>query len=108
MSDIYDFYDRLLSIKEEDLEPVIIKIINEEVTKIKESSTNLDGLCRVIGINIYENMKRKNINAVCLDLKELINIDHLILLVKYHFQGENITILVDPTFSQFVKKIIWN
>lgn len=104
MSDIYDFYDRLLSIKEEDLEPVIIKIINEEVTKIKESSTNLDGLCRVIGINIYENMKRKNINAVCLDLKELINIDHLILLVKYHFQGENITILVDPTFSQFVKK----
>ena len=27
MSDIYDFYDRLLSIKEEDLEPVIIKIM---------------------------------------------------------------------------------
>lgn len=104
MSNIYDFYSKILNIKDENIENVVSEKIIAELDNIKEINSDISGFCRVIGINLYDSLKKDNINVIKVDLNDLIKVDHLILLVKYYYNNEDVTLLIDPTFSQFVPK----
>lgn len=104
MSNLYDFYNKILNIKDENIENNIAEKIITELNNIKIINADTEGFCRVVGTNLFDSLKKENINVIKLDLNDLIGVDHLVLLVKYCHNNEDITLLIDPTFSQFVQK----
>lgn len=100
-----DFYQKILNIENREIEEIVKSIVLFEKNKVLEKSDFLDGYCKYLCHQIKEELKKENIYAIDLDLSELISIDHMALLIQYKFNNEMKTILIDPTFIQFVESL---
>lgn len=100
-----DFYQKILNIESKEIEEIVKNIVQFEKNKVLEKSDFLDGYCKYLSMQIKERLKAENIHAIDLNLSELTSIDHMALLVRYKFNNEMKTILIDPTFIQFVESL---
>ena len=98
------FCNNILNIRNIDASSQIKKIVIEEKEKILNMNSNLSGYCKYIASIIEERLKEINVRTYWLDLNELINIDHVVLIVEYKYNNQIKRILIDPTYIQFVKK----
>lgn len=104
MEELQKFYQTILNIRQKDMYKKIKQITLEERNAIEEYTNDLTGYCKYISLKIYERLKKENITTYLIDLKELININHVILISEYMSNNELKRILIDPTFKQFTKK----
>lgn len=105
------FYYNLLNIGKEKQDSnsfykTISKIIEEEITPIRQNNSNLEGLCKYVSNNINLRLKELNFDSKIVNLKEEFGLyDHEFILTSYVDLNDEINyILIDPTYSQFVKK----
>src|SRR5574344_1087525 len=52
---------------------------------------------------IKNKLKEKNIYTYLVDLEELIYVDHVVLIAEYKEDNQLKKLLIDPTFSQFIR-----
>ena len=100
--DLYSFYNSILNIGNTSKE-VIIKIVLEEKKKLEDKTSNLDGFCKYIANQIDVRLKELNIKTYKIDLKNIVDVDHVVLIAEYKVNDQIKRLLIDPTFSQFQK-----
>ena len=103
--DLDSFYNSILNIGNKDKYNDIVKIVKKEKTKLLESAASLDGFCKYLANQIEYEIKT-NLSGVwvsSIDLNELVQVDHVVLLAEYRNNNEMKRLLIDPTFSQFTK-----
>lgn len=103
MEDIYSFYHSILNIKNEDQKEKIKNIVKREKEKLLSKVKSLDGFCIYIASQIQDQLSKNGITTYYVDLNELVQVDHVVLISEYLYQGKIKRILIDPTFIQFVK-----
>lgn len=103
MEDIYSFYRSILNIKNEDQKEKIKNIVKNEKEKLLSKVESLDGFCIYIASQIQNQLNKNGITTYYVDLNELVQVDHVVLISEYLYQGKTKRILIDPTFTQFVK-----
>ena len=104
MNEYIDFCNSILNIRNIDASEKIKNIIKEEKSKLSNINVDLSGYCKYIASILEDRLKEINIKTYWLDLNELINIDHVILIAEYKHNNQLKRNLIDPTFNQFVKK----
>lgn len=102
MSDLNDFYSKILNIRTKDVEKIVDQIVAEEKEILFSQVQDTEGFCIYLSQNIMQRLKNENINVVELDLNDFDLIDHHALLVQFRQSYETNNILIDPTYSQFV------
>ena len=100
--DLYSFYNSILNIGNTSKE-VITKIVLEEKKKLEDKTSNLDGFCKYIANQIDVRLKELNIKTYKIDLKNIVDVDHVVLIAEYKVNDQIKRLLIDPTFSQFQK-----
>ena len=104
MNDLQKFYQSILNIRQQEKALETIKsIVQEERNLIYKSTTDLTGYCKYIATQISTRLKEKNIKTYQIDLKDIVSIDHTILIAEYKENDTLKRILIDPTYSQFTK-----
>ena len=106
MVDINSFYNSILNIDTRDKTKDIKSIVLEERRKLTDQVEELDGFCKYIANQIkYQiSVKLSGVNVYYLNLEELVGVDHVALLAEYMNNDNLVRLLIDPTFSQFVRK----
>lgn len=106
MNDLNMFYNTILNINDKDYEEEIRKIVLEERTDLLTRVKKLDGYCKYLANQIEYRIKEEigGIHIYRIDLRDFNLIDHTILIAEYMFNKEMKKLLIDPSFSQFVKK----
>lgn len=107
MTNITDFYDSILNIrmfKEQETEKLIKEIVKEEKQNLQEISSELDGFCKYLASQIQESLEQHQIKSYWIDLKDIVNIDHVVLIAQYKTENGQKSDLIDPSFTQFVKQ----
>ncbi len=106
MVDINSFYNSILNIDTRDKTKDIKNIVLEERRKLTDQVEELDGFCKYIANQIkYQiSVKLSGVNVYYLNLEELVGVDHVALLAEYMNNDNLVRLLIDPTFSQFVRK----
>lgn len=105
MNDLYNFYNSILNISGKDRKEDILKIVLEERNKLLGSTQTLEGFCKYLASQIEYRIKKEvgGVHTYKIDLKELVNIEHTILVVEYMFNSNLVRLLIDPTFLQFTR-----
>jgi len=104
LSDLQKFYQSILNIRQQESAFDTIKsIVQEERNLIYKSTTDLTGYCKYIATQISTRLKERNIKTYQIDLKDIVSIDHTILIAEYLENNNLKRILIDPTYSQFTK-----
>ena len=104
MDNYNDFCSKILNIRNIDMKEKIKKIVKEERINLNSKTNDLSGYCKYIASIIEERLKENNIKNYWIDLNELINIDHVILIAEYKYDDQIKRFLIDPTYSQFTRK----
>lgn len=106
MDDLKDFYNSILHINRKDFENEIKKIVKEETEDLISKSNELDGFCRYLAnqIECRINEEIGGVDIHTIDLKDFGLVDHTILIIEYMTNSKMKRLLVDPSFTQFVKK----
>lgn len=106
MGDLYSFYNSILNISGKDIREDILKIVLEERKKLSDSTNMLDGFCKYLASQIEYRIKKEvdGIHTYKIDLKELVNVDHTILVAEYMVNSKLVRLLIDPSFLQFTRK----
>lgn len=108
--DLEKFYYRILNIKDSTLEEKEIKsiiktVIEEELSKVENYTETLEGLCKVVSSNILASLEEKGIEASLFNTQDLLGIkEHIAIIASYLYKDKLKYILIDPTYSQFLKK----
>ena len=102
MTNINDFYNSILNIRDMDYSQLIENITIEEKNKLLEKVSDLTGFCKYLASQINIRLKQNNIKTYLIDLNN-IEVDHVFLIAEYKFKNEIKRILIDPTYIQFVK-----
>lgn len=106
MKELEKFYQSILNIGNKDHMTEIKRIVIEERALLNDKGLELDGLCKYIANQIECRIKEEipgvHINKI--DLRDFNLVDHTILIVEYKKDSEMCRLLVDPTFTQFVRK----
>ena len=103
--DLESFYNSILNIGNKDKYNDIVKIVKEKKARLLENTDSLDGFCKYLANQIEYEIKT-NLSGVwvnSIDLNELVQVDHVVLLAEYHNNDDMKRLLIDPTFSQFTK-----
>ncbi len=104
MDDLTSFYYSILNIRNHERIGLIHEIVNKQRRELKELVDDVEGFCKYIASAIYEELKNNNITVYRIDLKSIVNVDHVVLIAEYR-EGDAIKrVLIDPTFEQFNKK----
>lgn len=104
MDNYNNFCRNILNIRNIDMKEKIKKIVQEEREHLINKNNDLSGYCKYIASIIEERLKENNIRNYWIDLNELINIDHVILIAEYKYNDQIKRFLIDPTYSQFTRK----
>lgn len=106
MSDLQSFYKSILNIGNANMYDSIKRIVLEEYKNVLDVVKDPEGFCRVVANNIEYRLKRElvGVNVVVVDLNELVNFDHVVLIAEYMFNGQVYHLIIDPTFSQFLPR----
>ena len=84
--DLESFYNSILNIGNKDKYNDIVKIVKEEKARLLENTDSLDGFCKYLANQIKYEIKT-NLSGVwvnSIDLNELVQVDHVVLLAEYH------------------------
>ena len=107
MNTLNDFYNSILNIKvhnsnaiKETIEHITLQTTNE----VKKLSPNLEGFCKFLASQIQEKLTASSIRNYWLDLHDLINVDHVVLIAEYRTEEGMKRLLIDPSFTQFTKQ----
>ena len=103
MSNINEFIDSILNIRvveEKEIEKLIERIIRDAKEEVTEVTSMMDGFCRFLANTIQTSLNNYQIKNYCLDLNELIGIDHVVLIAEYRTVEGIKRLLIDPSFSQ--------
>lgn len=103
MSDLSKFYQSILNIRQKDMYETIKNITIEERNLIYNYTNDLTGYCKYLANQISSRLNDETITNYWIDLKELVDVDHTILIAEYMHNYILKRILIDPTFSQFIK-----
>lgn len=106
MNDLNEFYNSILNINNKDYFEEIKRIVIEERTEVNTMVDQLDGFCKYFA-NQIEYRKKKEIPGVHtykINLNDLVFVDHTILIVEYMTNSQMKRLLIDPSFTQFIKK----
>lgn len=106
MVDINSFYNSILNIDTRDKTKDIKNIVLGEKRKLTDQVEELDGFCKYIANQIkYQiSVKLSGVHVYYLNLEELVGVDHVALIAEYMNNDNLVRLLIDPTFSQFVRK----
>lgn len=106
MSDLNDFYNSILNIDTRNKDSNIKKIVLEEKEKVLQEVKSLEGFCKYLANQIEYRLKKEvpGIHVYSIDFDELIGLNHTILIAEYKKNTNMKRLLIDPSFSQFVKK----
>ena len=104
MNELYSFYSSILNIDNADKKETIMNIVAKEKYKLLQSTNSVEGFCKYIANQIEYEIKRcvQGVHVFYVDLNELVNIDHVVLIIEYMCNNEIKRLLVDPTFVQFI------
>ena len=94
MEDIYSFYRSILNIKNEDQKEKIKNIVKNEKEKLLSKVESLDGFCIYIASQIQNQLNKNGITTYYVDLNELVQVDHVVLISEYLYQGKTKRILI--------------
>ena len=103
MTSLNEFYQSILNIKQQDQKDVIQFIITKEKNLLLNQVSSLDGFCIYLAHQIQNELTQKGITTYFVSLNELVGVDHVSLIAEYQVNHETKRLLIDPTFSQFVK-----
>ncbi|MBQ8682061.1 MAG: hypothetical protein IJ509_04040 [Bacilli bacterium] len=103
MSDLNNFYQSILNLRQRDVFDTIKTIVLEERTKLNNTTNDLTGFCKYIASQIEDRLTKENIRVYWVDLNDITNVDHVILIAEYMSQSKMNRVLIDPTYSQFTK-----
>ena len=103
MSELHNFYQSLLNLRQKDETERIKEIVLEEKQKLTNQTTDLTGFCKYIASQIEYRLNQLNIHTYWIDLKDIIQVDHVILIAEYMTNNKLKRILIDPTYNQFTK-----
>ena len=107
MNNIDDFYNSILNIRlqqNEKTKELIQGITKKAVDEVKKVTPDLDGFCKFLASEIQENLNQNGIRNYWIDLNELINVDHVVLIAEYRTAVGMQHLLIDPSFRQFTKQ----
>lgn len=106
MSNLYDFYNSILNIEDKDKESEIKAIVLDERKKLTDKVFSLDGFCKYLANQIeYRIVQEVSfVHTYKIDLRDLVSVDHTILIAEYMTNSNMKRLLIDPSFSQFVRK----
>lgn len=103
MNELEKFYSSILNIRNNDNRNLIVNIVKDEKQKLLNEVGCLDGFCKYVASQIEEKLRNANITTYLIDLSSLMSIDHVFLIAEYKSENNLKRLLIDPTFSQFVK-----
>lgn len=103
MEELQKFYQSILNIRQKDVYDIIKTITLEESKIIHQQTKDLTGYCKYIAFQIESRLKKENINTYWIELNDIVNVDHVVLIAEYMLNNKLKRILIDPTFSQFTK-----
>lgn len=106
MSSLYDFYNSILNIGNKDKELDIKRIALDEREKLTDKVLELDGFCKYLANQVEYRIGQEisGVHTYKIDLSELVFVDHTILIAEYMANSNMKRLLIDPSFSQFVRK----
>ena len=107
MNNIDDFYNSILNIRlqqNEKTKELIQGITKKAVDEVKKVTPDLDGFCKFLASEIQENLNQNGIRNYWIDLNELINVNHVVLIAEYRTAVGMQHLLIDPSFRQFTKQ----
>lgn len=108
MQDINNFYYKLLNIKqkENDIEPIIARVINIELQTLLSQVEEVDGFCMYLACNIGDTLSKNGINISYQNISDILNINyfHYFLIANTMINDEIKYYLIDPSYIQFLKK----
>lgn len=106
MNNLNTFYNSILNINNKDYEEKIKKIVLEEKRDLIARGLELDGFCKYLANQIECRIKEElsGVHVYRLDLNDFNLVDHTILIVEYMTNKELKRLLIDPSFTQFIKK----
>ena len=103
MSDLNSFYNSILNLRQIDVFDTIKNIVLEEKTKLSNYTNDLTGFCKYIASQIEDRLIKENIRTYWIDLNDITDIDHVVLITEYMWQSKITRVLIDPSYSQFTK-----
>lgn len=107
MNNIDDFYNSILNIRLQEntkVKDLVQGITKNAVEEVKKVAPTLDGFCKFLASEIQEKLDQNGIRNYWIDLNELVNVDHVVLIAEYRTTMGMQHILIDPSFQQFVKQ----
>jgi len=106
MNDLNKFYYDILNIRKPSVNYNLIKeIVNKKTNELLKRTNDISGLCKVIALFVLEELNKLNIRTLEFNIKDLceLNYEHVFLISYYKENDEIKYILIDPTYTQFVK-----
>lgn len=104
MNSYNDFCKNILNIRNYNMLDKIKQIVGEEKKTLFNKTNDLAGYCKYIASLIENRLKDINIRTYWLDLNDLIEVDHVVLIAEYKYNNEVRRVLIDSTYQQFVKR----
>ena len=106
MNDLNEFYNSILNINNKDYFEEIKRIVIEERTEVNTMVDQLDGFCKYLANQIEYRIKKEipGVHTYKINLNDLVFVDHTILIVEYMTNSQMKRLLIDPSFTQFIKK----
>lgn len=104
-----NFYESILNLRKFSKEDVLKElkiIIEEEISDARDYSETMDGFCKIISNNIKLRLDELNLNSTLVNLRDYNSIiDHEFVLSSFKDKSKKVFyLLIDPTYSQFVKR----
>ncbi len=106
MNSLYDFYNSILNIEGKDKEADIKAIVFDEREKLADKVLEFDGFCKYLANQIEYRIVQdiSGVHTYKIDLNDLVYVDHTILIAEYMTNSNMKRLLINPSFSQFVRK----
>lgn len=95
-----NLFDNITNLRKLNILDEIEKTIKEEQNFV--NNQEITQLCKVYSNNIVDNLNKKHIHATKKNLFSLTGIDHEIVVVKLYENNEEVIIVIDVTFKQFL------
>lgn len=105
---LHQLYYKMLNIRQNndgiptnDLDHIIMR----NKAEIKQNSTSVDGLCKVMSHNISIELRNKNIEHRIINTKDILGGYEHLFIIAYFGDYEHLKYaLIDPTYEQFISK----